>query len=186
MQPFALDDGLARILPKGAKIVMEVHYHKNGRPEKDRTKLGLFLAREPVKKLVRSQVVLDMSFVIPAGARRHEVRATWDVKEDLHAIALAPHMHMIGKEIRVDAAFPDGVEKTLVRIADWDFDWQEIYYFKEPFSLPKGTQVRLTGWFDNSADNPNNPCNPPVTVRFGEATTDEMCVAYILYSRDRE
>jgi hypothetical protein len=95
-------------------------------------------------------------------------------------------MHLIGREIRVVAVGPDGAERTLVHIPDWDFNWQEAYRFREPVPLPKGTLVRVTGWFDNSAENPNNPSSPPRLVRFGEQTTDEMCVAYIAYTRDRD
>jgi mono/diheme cytochrome c family protein len=186
MQPCPLDDGTARHLPKIAKVVMEVHYHKNGRPEKDRTQIGLYFAKKPVTKRVRSQVVLDLKFQIPPGARRHPVSASWAVKEDLHAVAVIPHMHLIGKEIKVTAAYPDGTEKLVVHVPEWDFNWQETYQFIKPLALPKGTRVTVTGWFDNSAENPSNPNNPPRLMRFGEQTTDEMCVAYIAYTRDAE
>ncbi len=186
MQPVALPAGTARFLPKKAKIVMEVHYHKNGRREKDMTMIGLYFAKEPVKKRLRSQVVLDLAFRIPPGAKRHEVKAEWNVKEDLHAVAIIPHMHLIGREILVTATLPDGAKQTMVHIKDWDFNWQEWYTFQKPFALPAGAKVELTGWFDNSAENPNNPNNPPKLMRFGENTTDEMCVAYIAYTRDKE
>lgn len=186
MQPTPLPDGMGRLLPKGAKIVMEVHYHKNGRDEQDQTKIGMHYAKQPVKQRVRSQVVLNMAFKLPPGAKRHEVKALWKVDDDLHAIAVIPHMHLIGKEILVQAKFPDGTEKALVHIKDWDFNWQESYVFKEPFALPTGTKVTVTGWFDNSDANPNNPNNPPRQVGFGEQTTDEMCVAYVAYVKDSE
>jgi hypothetical protein len=185
-QPCVLPDGTARLLPKGADIIMEVHYHKSGRREKDRTRIGLHFARGPVRKKVRSAVVLDMKFEIPAGAARHAVSSLWAVPEDLHAIAVIPHMHLIGREIDVSAYARDGTKRSLVRIDDWDFNWQEAYFFKEPFALPKGTRVVVTSHFDNSAENPRNPNRPPVPVRFGLNTTDEMTVAYIAFTRDAE
>jgi mono/diheme cytochrome c family protein len=185
-QPCVLPPGTARLLPQGADIVMEVHYHKSGRKEKDRTRIGLHFAKEPVKKKVRSSVVLDMKFEIPAGAERHTVTTVWAVPEDLHAIAVIPHMHLIGREIDVSAYAKDGTKRTLVRIDDWDFNWQEAYFFREPFALPRGTRVVVTSWFDNSAANPRNPNRPPVPVRFGLNTTDEMSVAYIAFTRDAE
>ena len=80
------------------------------------------------------------------------------------------------------ATFPDGTTKDLVVIKDWDFNWQETYQFKEPVKLPRGTKVRLESHYDNSATNPNNPSNPPKPVRWGEQTTDEMCLAMIGYT----
>jgi len=186
MQPYPLPDGTARLLPRGSKIVMEVHYHKSGKPERDQTRIGLHFAKSPVKKQVHSQVVLNLTFRIPPGAKRHEVKADWRVPFDQHALAIIPHMHLIGKEIVVTARYPDDFEKTLVHIKDWDFNWQEAYRFKEPVPLPRGTRITVRGWFDNSADNPNNPNHPPREVRFGENTTDEMCVAYLTYTRDAD
>jgi hypothetical protein len=165
---------------------MEVHYHKNGQRETDRTQIGLQFSKTPVKKRVHSQVVINLKFQIPAGAKRHEVRAAWNVPEDMHAVAVIPHMHLIGKEIQVTATLPDGSTQMMVHIPEWDFNWQETYHFKAPFALPKGSKVEVVGWFDNSAENPNNPRKPPRRVGFGEQTTDEMCVAYLAITKDKE
>lgn len=186
MLPRALPKGVAYLVPKGAVVVMEVHYHKSGRVERDRTKIGLTFAREPVLKRLRSAVVLNMSFEIPPGAERHEVRAKWKAPFDIHLQAITPHMHMLGREILVDAKFPDGTVKRLVHIDDWDFNWQQHYWLKSPLAIPKGTVLKLQAWFDNSEKNPNNPNRPPRAVRFGEDTTDEMAVAYLMYTRDDE
>jgi hypothetical protein len=40
--------------------------------------------------------------------------------------------------------------------------------------------------FDNSPENPRNPNRPPKTVTWGEATTDEMCIAFLFGTRDGE
>ena len=45
--------------------------------------------------------------------------------------------------------------------------------------FPKGTKVELVAYFDNSSENPNNPHDPPKPVRWGEKTTDEMCIAFL-------
>ena len=50
-------------------------------------------------------------------------------------------MHLIGKEIKATAILPDGTKKSLLRIDDWDFNWQGYYEYAQPVSLPKGTQV---------------------------------------------
>jgi hypothetical protein len=64
--------------------------------------------------------------------------------------------------------------KTLFHIKDWDFAWQDRYYFEKFPELPVGTRLDAEIHWDNSSDNPHNPSSPPVRVRWGEATKDEM------------
>ena len=78
------------------------------------------------------------------------------------------------------------VSKPLLRVPDWDFRWQETYPFKAPIALPKGTVIELKAYYDNTEQNPNNPHRPLKTVRWGEETTDEMCIAFLTYTVDAE
>ena len=72
-----------------------------------------------------------------------------------------------------------GSTQCLINISDWDFNWQGMYRYKTPMALPVGTRIALSAYYDNSADNPRNPNSPPRAVSWGEATTDEMCIAFI-------
>jgi hypothetical protein len=81
------------------------------------------------------------------------------------------------------AILPDGTRKPLIRIDDWDFNWQNSYRFREPLFLPAGTVVEVEGHFDNSADNPRNPIKPPVKVHWGEGTHDEMFIGFIAVAK---
>jgi hypothetical protein len=81
---------------------------------------------------------------------------------------------------------PDATSKKLVRVPDWDFNWQTTYAFKQPVALPSGSKVELMARYDNSTNNPVNPSNPPREVRWGEDTTDEMCIAFLRYTVDSE
>ena len=184
-QPVVLPEGTGRLLPKGSRIALELHFHKSGKVEKDRTKIGIHFAKAPVKKPIESRVIVNTRFQIPPGEERYAVRGGWHVKEDVHVVGILPHMHLIGREMVVVAEPPDGPKRTLVHIKDWDFNWQETYYFKEPVALPAGTVVHMTAWFDNSDKNPNNPHKPPKLMRFGLQTTDEMAVAYLNYTKDK-
>jgi hypothetical protein len=165
---------------------LQVHYNKSGKAENDRTKVGLHFAKGAIDKRVRWLTVVNPLLRIPAGANNHTVRAVQFLPTDATAHAIMPHMHLLGKTAEVTATLPDGTVKKLVNVPRWDFNWQQSYAFKEPIKLPKGTRVELVARYDNSTDNPRNPSNPPRDVRWGEQTTDEMTLAFLLYTADEE
>lgn len=186
--PRRLPEGVGRRIRKGEHVVLETHYHKSGREETDAGhEVALYFAKKPVKRMLRYQMMANPLLRIPPGAERHRVRTMpWRVPRDLHALDVMPHMHLLGREMSVWAEFPDGTKKDLVVVKDWDFNWQETYQFREPLALPKGTRIRLEAYYDNSENNPNNPNHPPRAVRWGEETTDEMCIAFVGFVIDSE
>jgi hypothetical protein len=72
------------------------------------------------------------------------------------------------------AILPDGRKQWLIRIRDWDFNWQEQYRYAAPMRLPAGTRLEMEFTYDNSAANPHNPNHPPRRVGWGPESTDEM------------
>src|SRR5262245_42536560 len=185
---FFAADGTGIRLPKDARVVIQVHYHPLEESRSDRTELGLYFAKQPVTKRVDFQTVVNTSFAIPPGVKRHEVTGQFNVpaSQDWRLAGVLPHMHLLGREIKLEMTRPGESPQCLINIPDWDFNWQGNYLFKDPVALPAGTQLRLSCVFDNSADNPRNPNNPPKVVRWGESTTDEMAVALISFTRDAE
>lgn len=181
-----LPDGVAIKLPKGSHIVLQVHYHKNGVAVKDRTRIGLHFAKTPVKKLTVPYPIAKGDLEIPPGEKNHRATAEMTAPTNVHAVSIMPHMHQLGRRMKVTATRPDGTIVPMVHVPAWDFRWQNTYTYKEPVALPKGTKVLVEAWYDNSADNPNNPNSPLKTVRWGEATTDEMLLAYVWITVDAE
>ena len=182
-----LPDGVGIKLPKGSDIVLEVHYHKNGKPETDQTKVGLYFREGPVNKRLRAVAIANGGMVIPAGAPDHLVTASTPFAKDITVLSVMPHMHLLGRKIDVSAQVPGKPEpQPLVSIDDWDFNWQMTYTFKEPLKLPAGARIDLAARYDNSDKNPRNPSRPPKEVRWGEQTTDEMSLAFVFYTIDGE
>ncbi len=181
-----LPQGVGDLFPKGADIVLEVHYHKSGKPETDQTHVGIFYAKEPIKKRIRMLPIINPFLKIPAGAADHVVKAALPTYNNITVLGVTPHMHLLGRSMQVVATLPDKTQKTLVSVPDWDFNWQTSYVFKEPMKLPSGTRVSLVAHYDNSPGNPRNPNKSPRDVTWGEQTTDEMCVAFLGYTRDDE
>ena len=183
--PMFLPDGLGKYLQAGSDLVMQVHYHANGKPETDQSQVGIYFTKKPAEHIVTGVSLLNPRLDIPAGAKRHETKLSVTLPVDVTAIGVFPHMHLIGREMKVWAETPAGESVPLVWIKDWSFNWQDQYVFAEPLRLPKGTSIKLVAYYDNSSDNASNPNNPPKRVRWGEETTDEMCLCTIQVYTDR-
>ncbi len=180
--PRPLPDGLGRLLLRGSDLVLQVHYHPSGKPETDQSSLGIYFTKSPRNRtrIVAAVALANRNFSIPPGDARHPITPQpFVLPADVDAIGITPHMHWIGKEMKVQAIRPDGEVVPLIWIKDWDFNWQGQYLFARPIPLPKGTRIELEAYYDNSDQNPRNPSHPPRTVTFGEQTTDEMCLCGI-------
>ena len=103
---------------------------------------------------------------------------TWYVPTDVEAIAVSPHMHLLGHDARMSVTYPNGRCLDLISIPDWDPAWQNTYYFQKPIPLPRASVVKVVAHFDNSA-HARNPNQPPKLVTWGHGVKDEMCDGFI-------
>ncbi len=183
--PHPLTNGTARIVHKGSDLVLASHFHPSGKAETEQSEIGLYFAKQKPQKLMVTIPLMSFLLDIPPGKKDYITSATFNVPIDIQVIGIWPHAHLLGKEIRVTATFPDaagkptGPKKDLIWIKKWDFNWQDQYQYKTPVKLPRGTQVVMTHTYDNSTDNPANPSTPPKRVRWGEQTTDEMAICFV-------
>jgi hypothetical protein len=169
-------------LPANSRVVMQVHYHPHhGDPEPDQTELGLYLTQQQPAKIMQVLPIINQSFTIPPNDATYAVDAVWPILTPvrLKIWFVAPHMHLLGKKMTVEMKPPNGNAQCLITIDDWDFNWQGAYSFKNPIEVPIGTRMSLRAIYDNSSSNPLNPNDPPKSVSWGEATTDEMCIAFL-------
>jgi hypothetical protein len=186
-QPRYMPDGVGLLLPKNADVVMQVHYHRNGRLEKDRTQIGLHFAKKKVEHPYQSAAVaggagagpLRFLFAIPANEEHFKLDGNAWASKDFTLLSVMPHMHLLGKEIRITLTPPDGPEQKLLAIKKWDYNWQETYFLKEPIAVKAGTKFHVEAYYDNSDKNPLNPFSPPRRVTLGEQTTNEMCFVFL-------
>ena len=190
IQPRVTADSVGMLLPRGARVVLQMHYNNSSTTESrtDRTRVGLHFATGPIDKRQRGIAVLNRTFTIPPGERRYEVRASWTdpLGRDLHATTITPHMHLLGRGMKVTATYPNGTVRPLIHIDDWDFNWQGSYTFTQPVPLPAGTRIDMTAVFDNSAANMRQPNHPPRPVSWGEGTSDEMAIVFLGVTVDGE
>lgn len=182
-EPSHLPEGVGRFLPRGADVVLQIHYHPTGKATTDRSKIGIHFTHTPVRQILHWSAALKHDLKLPPNESRIKAEAAWPVPVDLEAWAVTPHMHLLGRDMLMSLTFPDGKTQDLIKISDWDFSWQNTYYFEKPITLPKGTVLKIVAHFDNSAGNPRNPNHPPKLVTWGEATTDEMCIGFIAVTK---
>ena len=181
--PMRFPEGTGRMLKKGSVIRGDMHYHPTDNPHTDQTRVGFHFSETEVEKELVNLWVMNNEFAIPAGAENHQVRSRYTFMEDSHLISLTPHMHYRGKDFVYTAKFPDGSSKDLLKVSDYDFNWQTEYRFENPEAMPEGTVIECVAHFDNSANNEANP-DPTKEIYFGPESYDEMMIGFIDYVVD--
>ena len=175
--------GTGKLLKAGSLIVFQMHYTANGTDTTDTTQLGLYFAKTPPAKELVTSAAYDIKFVIPPGAKDHEVIAETTLSKNSIIYEMSPHMHLRGSRMRFEAVYPDGKKETILNVPGYQFAWQTLFRLSTPMHVPAGTKIRVTGAFDNSQWNPWNP-DPTQTVTFGEQTFNEMLIGYANVSNE--
>lgn len=185
LQPRNLPSGAGLEIKPGTNIVLQIHYHLDGKEEIDQTKVGLYFSKVPVDKKVKIAWLANPFFKLKAGEAHQVVKFTYPIMSNVIAYGMMPHMHMLGRSMKATLQLPDGSTKPLVWVDDWDFNWQMTYTFKQPLHIPKGSKILIEAVYDNSSNNPNQPNNPPRDVTWGEQTTDEMFLLVCGFALDK-
>lgn len=193
-QPIVMPPGFGIRLPHNADIVLQIHYPEGSAGETDSTRINFFFAPTAVRN-VRIDPVLnhlggycnmtpDASLHIPANQTKtyHQVSTISPLLGNISILGIAPHMHLIGRNISVFGVTTTGDTLRYMRINNWDFHWQGFYLFRNIQKMPSGTTLYSRAFYDNTSANPENPSSPPKDVFAGEATTDEMMLTFFVWT----
>ena len=172
--PFMQPNGMGWRLEPDSDLVAELHLTPTGKPENVQVKVGLFFTDEAPTLQSFILRLGSQSIDIPAGETKYLVMDTFTLPVDVEVLGVQPHAHNLAREVEGYAQLPDGTTKWLLNIKDWDFKWQDVYRYREPLQLPKGTTLSMRYTYDNSAANIRNPNRPPKRVTFGQTTSSEM------------
>lgn len=173
--PYSEPDGLSWRLDPGNLLVLNAHLQPSGKEERVQPSIGLYFTDKPPTRFpLLVQLEHDGVLDIPAGARDFLVTDDFRMPVDGDVLAIYPHAHYLGKLLEAYATLPDGTRKWLIRIPDWDLNWQAVYRYRQRVFLPKGSVISMRYHYDNSAANVRNPNNPPKRVQAGNQATDEM------------
>ncbi|MFZ0318255.1 MAG: tetratricopeptide repeat protein [Candidatus Sulfotelmatobacter sp.] len=174
--PYFEPAGMALRLDKGTDLILNTHMQPSGKPEVIQPTIGIYFTAQPATKFpMLLQLENDVKLDIPAGQKDFVVTDKFTLPVDVDILAIYPHAHYLGKDLQASAILPDGTRETLIHIPHWNLNWQAVYRYAEPVILPKGSTVELRYVYDNSDENAMNPSHPPVGVRAGNRSTDEMC-----------
>jgi mono/diheme cytochrome c family protein len=176
-QHFPKDTGV--FLPADATLEFQMHYTTNGRATVDESKLGLWVYDEPPEHSVFSLILMNTRIKIPAYDKNHKESAERVMPKAAIIYNLLPHSHFRGKASEFSVVYPDGTEEVLLKVPNYDFNWQTTYELAEPKYIPAGTKIVHTTWWDNSAQNHANP-DPSVDVTWGEQSWEEMLFGAVL------
>lgn len=176
--PSVYPEGTAKRIPAGSTLVFQMHYTPNGKQTKDRSKVGLILAKKPPEREALTVGIANPGFLIPAGADNYPVHSEQKFRNHVRLLAFMPHMHLRGKSFKYTLEVPGQKPELLLSVPAYDFGWQSYYTLAQPRFLEPGTMIKCDATFDNSTNNPANP-DPKAQVRWGEQTWEEMMIGYV-------
>ena len=169
--------GVGKKIPAGSDLVLQMHYTTKGAASADRTRIGVVFAKEPPKQAVLTLQMGNDKFAIPPGDSNYRAQVSGTMPNDGLLIGLFPHMHLRGKAFEYLLVGPNGSVETLLKVNNYDFNWQLNYRLAKPRLIRQGTRLVWAGYFDNSPNNPRNP-DPQAEVRFGEQSWEEMMIGF--------
>jgi Flp pilus assembly protein TadD/mono/diheme cytochrome c family protein len=168
-------DDMSWRLDPDTDLVVNLHLQPTGKEESIQAEIGLYFSpRPPTRFPMLIQLEHDGAIRIPPGDRSFVVTDSLTLPEDVNVLAIYPHAHYLGKLVEAWATLPDGTRRWLIRIPDWDINWQAVYTYQRPIALPKGSRLAMRITYDNSQANPRNPNHPPKLVTTGNRAEDEM------------
>jgi Flp pilus assembly protein TadD len=173
--PVTEPEDMAWQVDKGTDLILNLHLKPSGKPEMIQASIGLYFTDKPPTRFpMLLQLEHDGMIDIPPGKKDFVITDEFELPVDVDVLGVYPHAHYLGKEIQGFATLPDGTRKWLIKITNWDINWQAVYHYVKPVFLPKGTILTMRYTYDNSADNVRNPNTPPRRVVAGNRSTDEM------------
>lgn len=185
--------GIGWVFPKRGVILLTIHFAPNAKDEEVLNGVNLFFTDNPIDRKVQvinfgsggigEKEINPTFFMIPANKETKYSLTVSNPSEDFSLLYIWPHMHYIGKSFKSYAVTPTLDTIRLVNIPNWDYRWQELYRYKKFVRIPKGSKIYMECVYDNTANNPFNPFDPPQTIfSYGDMrSTQEMMTMLMIY-----
>ncbi len=174
------DKDTAFLVKAGSTFLLQVHYTTNGTEAIDQSVVGLKIRKDKPKYRAVCGSTVQFRLDIPPGEPNYMTTASYTFREDTTLLDMTPHMHLRGKAFKYEITYPDGRHEVLLDVPHYDFNWQLAYVLAEPRTVPAGTRIDTTAWYDNSPNNKYNP-DPTKEVHWGDQTFQEMMIGFFNY-----
>jgi hypothetical protein len=182
--PETINNSFGVELPANSSVSFAMHYPEGSLGQLDSTKVRFYfypqstVIREISNDFLINEGLFGAPFYLPPNQITEITGSFGPTTQDYSFMSVFPHMHLLGKDLECIAVTPTNDTINLVKINNWDFEWQGDYYFEKFLKIPAGSIIYAKGNYDNtvSATNPN-----PVTVQSGFNTEDEMFVFIFQY-----
>lgn len=178
--------GTGKKIRKDSDLILNIHYSPTSKPQEDKSTVNLYYSKSQVNRDVKTLTlkesdIKNQPFFIERE-RTPVFYMDYPIYRDMSLISIMPHMHFIGKSFLAYAITLEGDKIPLIKIDNWDFNWQTMYQFKKLIKIPAGSRIIVEAKFDNTSENPMNPNQPAKDIGYGWNSTDEMCdlVMYFL------
>ena len=160
-------------LQASGDVMFSMHLRPTGRRERVAASLGLYFTDDAPEGAPVTLRLGRQDIDLPAGAAEHVISNQYRLPIDVELHSVYPHAHHLAREVEAWAVLPDGSRRPLLLISDWDFNWQDVYRYATPVSLPAGTTVHMQYTYDNSGHRAHGDA-PPRRVTYGPNSSDEM------------
>ena len=173
--------GSGKLMMPDSEIQWDIHYAAAGEEITDNVVLGVYLYPEdspPEHRQVLHLMGTGQMDIPPNSFSMTE--GFFPLQRGARIESYQPHMHLRGTAMSLEAILPSGRRQLLSHVGDFNFNWHNSYVYTDDVAplLPKGTLMKVTAWYDNTAANRSNP-DPNVWVGSGSRTADEMGHAWV-------
>lgn len=187
-------EGACRKIPANSMVEWEIHYFPDGNAvPNDQVTVGIWYHDEEDEFVEEESYRQNLSAYFLSGGGGdymippHGKLMSQGFRSFDHPVRIdswQPHMHLRGVAMSIEVFYPEtGRKEVLSQTSNWTSAWNHSHTYEEGYQplIPAGATIILTGWYDNTANNPMNP-DPDQWVGAGQRTTDEMGHAWIAIS----
>jgi hypothetical protein len=122
------------------------------------------------------------------GNKETVVQALYPMSRAGMILGFEPHLHSSGRRMCLEALHPSGYQETL-NCAGYNHNWVKVYHYADDVAplLPKGTVLKVTAWYDNTAANPR-VADPRNWKGWGSRSIDDMLflLSRVVWLTDQE
>ncbi len=149
--PHAAPPGMQWRLDPDSDLVVQMHLQPTGKTERLIVRVGFYFTDDAPSRSPLGLRLGSETIDIPPGMAHYVVEDQFVVPADVEVLAVQPHAHNLARQMTAGAIRPNGSRLPLIEIEDWDFRWQDIYRYRNPVPLPRGTTISMRYVYDNSS-----------------------------------